>query len=152
AQKVVELLDLPALALPSHPEAFAFVPPALPVKEEEPSAGFSRVARIEVVNRRAGGGDDLGVVRLVLGRRVAQVAENGEMNIGIEIARRLHLEVLGERPHTVHAAEDRRDDGHRACVGRKAGELQPWQPPRRDEAAERALYELDGELAGRNGG
>jgi len=47
------------------------------MKEEEPAAGFSGVPRVEIVNRRARGGDDLGVVRLVLGRRVAQVAEDG---------------------------------------------------------------------------
>src|SRR5678815_4168922 len=47
AQQAVELLDLAALALPPHPEAFPRVPLAGPVEEDEPAAAGVAVLPVE---------------------------------------------------------------------------------------------------------
>jgi hypothetical protein len=51
-------------------------------------------------------------VRLRLDRRIAKVAEDREMNVRIEVADRLDLQVLGEIHRALDAVEDRRDDDH----------------------------------------
>src|SRR5581483_2912171 len=53
AQQAIEFFDLPALAFPSHPEAFAFVPLAQTMKEEEPIRGAVSVLGVEGSNPRA---------------------------------------------------------------------------------------------------
>src|SRR4029079_13090148 len=83
AQQPVELLDLAALALPSHPQAFALVPLAQAREEEEavrvPVAVFG-VQRGDAVGCR---GENLRVARQRLLLRVREVAENGEMDVRI---------------------------------------------------------------------
>src|SRR4029079_3831301 len=66
AEEPVELLDLAALALPSHPAALALVPQPLPVEQIEavvPAAGVTLVERVDPFHR---GLDDRGVLGLVL--------------------------------------------------------------------------------------
>ena len=53
AQEPVELGELAALPLPPHPPAFARVPAALPVKEEEPIGAMSKVEGVDGRQRRA---------------------------------------------------------------------------------------------------
>ena len=48
---------------------------------------------VERLDAGARGRQDLGVARQRLGGRVAEVAQEGEMDVRIEVAERLHLEV-----------------------------------------------------------
>ena len=93
AQQAVELLDLAALALPSHPQPFALVPLAQAVKQEEAVGAAVRVPCVERGDAGARGLEDLRVVRQRLGRRVEKVAEDGEMDVRVDVAERLHFEV-----------------------------------------------------------
>ena len=70
AQQAVELLDLAALALPSHPQPFAARSTgAVRWKRKKRSAPSVGVLRVERGDAGARGRQDLGVVRQRLGRR-----------------------------------------------------------------------------------
>ena len=147
AQQPVELLDLSALALPSHPEPFALVPLAQAVKQEEPVRAAVRVPGVERGDARAGRLENLRVVRQRFGRRVQEVAEDGEVNVRVDVAERLHFEVRDQITDALHAVEERRHDHHRPGRRRHRVELEPRKPARRDQVADHPLQNLDGQLA-----
>ncbi len=152
AQQAVELLDLAALALPSHPAAFGVVPLPQPVKQEEairPPVAVLAVERVDARPRRL---EDLGVARQGFGGGVAEVAEHREVDVRIDVAERLHLEVCEKLLDLVHAIESGRHNHHRARGRRHRFELEARQPARRNQDADDALQDLDGELARRDHG
>ena len=55
-----------------------------------------------------------------LGRRVGEVAEDGEVEVRLAVGEVLHLEVLERLVHRLHAAEQRRDHDRGAELGRDA--------------------------------
>src|SRR5437867_645237 len=61
-QQAVELLDLAALALPSHPHALARVPLADAVEEEESVLVLGGVAEVELLDAGPGFLEEAGVV------------------------------------------------------------------------------------------
>ena len=73
-----------------------------------------------------------------------------EVHVRIEVAERLHLEMLDQLPRPLDAVEDRRDDHHRPRVVRDAGEIEARQAARRDQVADDALDDLDRQLARRH--
>ena len=150
AQQAVELLDLAPLALPPHPEPFLLVPLPRPMAQEEtvgPSAGMLRVERFDPA---PGGGQDLLVARQRLGGRVADVAEDREVDARVHVAEGLHLEVRDQLAGALHAVEDRRDDHHGAGVLRHGAQLEPRQPARRNQVGDDPLHDLNRQLAGRD--
>ena len=69
AQQPVELLDLAALALPPHPQPFAGVPLPQAMEQEEAVGAVGGVPGVERGDAGASRLEDLGVLRLRLGRR-----------------------------------------------------------------------------------
>ena len=70
------------------------------------------------------------------------------MDVGIEVAERLHLEVLQQALDAGDAAEQRRNDHHRpGALGNAGFEVQPRQPARRHQRGDDALHQLHRELA-----
>ena len=55
AQQCIEVVELAALAFPTHPEAVGFVPAARPVQQEEPAAMLRVIAPIQCIDQRGGG-------------------------------------------------------------------------------------------------
>ena len=102
---------------------------------------------VERLDAGARGLENRGVARQRLGRRVAKIAEDGEVDVRVDVAERLHLEMREELGDVFDAIENRRHDHHRARRRRHALELEPRQPPRRDQLADDPLQNLDGELA-----
>ena len=72
------------------------------------------------------------------------------MNVGIEVAERLHIEVGDQVHDALHAVEQRRHDDHRPGRGGHGVELDTRQPARRDQIADQPLQQLDDQLAGRH--
>ena len=134
AKQAVELLDLPALALPSHPHPFLLVPLAIAMEQVEAAAAVAGVAMVQGVDARSRGGQNVGVVRPVLGEGVGEVAEQREVNARIEVAERLNLEVREQLVDRAHAAEQGRHDHHRAAIlGHAAVEFETREHPRGDQ-------------------
>src|SRR6478735_8135844 len=99
------------------------------MEQEEAIRTALRVGRVESVD--AGGG------------RVAEVAQDRKMDVRIEVAERLDLDVRQQRLDALDAVEDGRHDDHRPCRLGDAIELETRQAPRRDEPGNRALENLD---------
>ena len=99
AQQPVELLELAALALPAHPDAFARVPLPDPVEEVEAVVPALRVARVEGLDSGTRGGQDGRVVRHLALRGVGEVAEDREVDVRVQVAQGEHLEVLEQLVH-----------------------------------------------------
>ena len=113
AKQPVEFLDLPALAFPAHPEAFVRVPLTRSVEQEEAvgtAVGMFCVERLDAFCSRV---EDLCVDGQVLRLGVLEVTENGEMDVRVEVAERMHFDVRDQSPRALDAVQDRRDDDHR---------------------------------------
>src|SRR5439155_18780394 len=113
SQQALDLLDLAALALPSHPHALARVPLPDAVEEEEAVLVLGGVAEVELLDAGASLLEEAGVVRHLGSGGVLEVAEDGEVDVGVHVAERLHLEVLDELPDALAADLQRGDDDHR---------------------------------------
>src|SRR5688500_12842561 len=91
AEKAVELRELAAFALPSHPRPFALIPAALTVKIEKPIAPVPFVQAIHTLDREI----EKGAVSFQRCRAVVgKVAEQGEMQMGIAIAEKADLQIV----------------------------------------------------------
>ena len=143
AEEPVELLELPALALPAHEDAFLRVPLAA-------RGGRGRSGRA----RARGGGSaprfparaaarisaSPGIVR---GRGVAEVAQDREVDVRVHVPERLHLEVLEEpldARRRSREASGRRPSSARSR-GRRPTRSRRGQPARRHERGHEALDE-----------
>ncbi len=148
AQEPVELLDLPALSLPPHEDPFLRVPEAVAVEEKEAVPRLGGVPAVQLLDSGDGGGQDR---RVGAGRgrlRVAEIAQDRKVDVGVEVSEGLDLDVLEEMLDSLHAPEKRGDDDHRPRVLRNAvGEIQAGKPARRHPRRDDALHQERGELA-----
>ena len=150
AQQAIELVDLAALALPAHPQAFLRVPLSAAVAQEETIARgvvMFRVERADALARRL---QDRGVLRLRLFGGVAEVAQDGEMNVRVQIAERLDLEMREQIVHPRDAVEHRRHDHHRPVGLGHGAQFEASQAPRWNQAADQALQNVSGQLTRRD--
>ena len=70
------------------------------------------------------------------------------MDVRIEVAECLNLDVRQQRPDTLDTVEDRWHDDHRPCRLRDAIEVETRQAARWDQPGDRPLEDLDGEFGG----
>ena len=110
----IELLDFSPLALPSHPEPLLRVPLAHAVKQEKPVGTAVAMLRVQRAHRVSRGGEDFCVERQPFHVRIPEIAQDGEVDVGIQIAERLHFEMLHQFPRPFDAVENRGDDDHGA--------------------------------------
>src|SRR5262245_2005728 len=96
AQQPIELLDFPAFAFPSHPQPFALVPLTSSMEQKKSAARLARVSTIECLDRLTRSVENLRVARLCFGRCIAKVAEDGKVDVRIEIADGLNFEMLSQ--------------------------------------------------------
>jgi hypothetical protein len=153
AHVAIELGQLAALAFPAHPHALAGVPSSGAVEEVENvvgAAGVSRVERTHTVRRYC---DDLVVSVAGFGRRVGEVAQDGEMHVWATVGEVLRLEVLERLAYAVDSVEDHRNDDGGTEVRRNsamAPKLELWQCARWQESGHELIDETDRDLARRN--
>jgi hypothetical protein len=153
AEQPVELLDLSPLPLPPHPPVLLRVPQPRPMEQEESVIASLAQARVEGFDPLAGGVEQLGVPGGLGRRRVDEVAEDREVDVGIHVADRLHLEVLEKPLDVLRARQQRGDDDHRPAFGRDAsGQVEPRQRLRADEPHHGPLDDRDGQVARREEG
>ena len=116
--EAVELGELAALPLPSHPDALVRVPAARAVEQVERVLAAAAVAGVEGADPVDRGGHDRLVAFAGLAGRVGEVAQHREMEVRLAVGQELHLEILERLVHGVHAPEQRRDDDRGAELGR----------------------------------
>jgi hypothetical protein len=150
AQQPVQLLELAALALPPHEGALAGIPEPPAMQEKEAPAGRIRIARVQRLDPGARRGDDRFVPRHRLGGGVDEVAQDREVDAGIEIAQREHFDVLDHLLDIGDLGEEGRYDDQGASRRGDAGPgVDARQALRRDEARHQALHDRDRKLGGR---
>ncbi len=150
AQQAIQLLELAALALPSHPQAFAGVEEAAAVEEVEAAAGVVGVPAVELLDAGLRGVDDRLVARQRLRGGVGEVGEEREVQQRVGVGERLDLEVRHDLLGAGDAVEHGRDDDQRARAGREAVlEVEANEPARADAGGDQALHERGRELARR---
>ena len=120
------------------------------MEEKEPIAAALRMRPVERRDAGAGRCQNVRIARQRLLGRVANVAQNGEVQIGIDVPQRLDLDMFDEGEGLLHAAENGGNDHHRAGVVRNAGELEARQTSRRDQIADHPLQDLNRQLTGRH--
>ena len=144
AQQAIELLELAAFALPAHERTFARIPQPGAVQEEEPPAGGRRMTGVERFDPRGRRSDDRRVARHLRLRRIGEVAQDREVNVGVGIAEGEHFEVLDHLFDAGHVLEQRWHDDERARRRRNArGGVETRQAARRHQPRDQALCESD---------
>jgi hypothetical protein len=127
AQQAVEFFELAPFPLPADPRLFLGVP--LPIAMEQEEAVLVLAARpgVELVDAGTGALEQRRVVRSVGVCLVREIAQNSEMDAGIEVAQREDLHVLEQQVHSRKAGQHGRHHHHRPCrVGNAAGQIEAW--------------------------
>src|SRR4030095_6371286 len=95
-QQMIELLELPALALPSHPLLFARVPDPAAVEQHEALArvGPRAIAPVQARDALGRGGEELLILRPGLGGRVDPVGEKRKVEVAVWIGEEMDLEPI----------------------------------------------------------
>jgi hypothetical protein len=118
------------------------------VEEEETVGPTLAQPRVQRLDPAAGRREDGGVLGQVAGRRVREVAQDREVDVGVEVPEGEDLEVLELALDARDAGEQRgHDDQGPSLLRDPGGEVEPRQPPRWSEAGRDPLDERDGHLA-----
>ncbi len=154
-EQAVELVELPALALPAHPLALARVPEALAVQQEETRAGGRRgaVARVETRDAVDGGGEEPIVLRPRLGGRVSPVRQEGEMEVSVRVGQEVDLQTADL---FVDVRLAREQDGHHhqrpQALRHAVVKVEARERSRPEHRHHGAIDERDREVGGRDDG
>ena len=112
AQQCVELLELAALSLPTHPQLLVRVPSARPVEQEEDVAfgvGIPwAILAVERIDSRARAPDQRGIIGHRFFRRVTQVSDQGEVQVAVLIGEKAYFERFEQRIDVGIADQHRR--------------------------------------------
>ena len=131
-QQGVEVRELAALALVTHPDAVVGVPAARAMEQKEDVAPAAGVARIQTLDALPGQGQQGGVLRQRLLGRVAQVGQEAKMQVRVAIGQEPHLQCLDQSLDVARTGEHGRDHHQGARLWRDAlGEVHARQPARR---------------------
>ena len=155
AEQAVQLVELPALALPPHPRALALAPEAPAVEQEEPLAAVlgRTVASIQTRHALTRRRQRVLVTRHGLGRRVRPIGEQGEAKIAIGVREVVHLEPLDLLGDVGTIGQEGRHDHHGPKVRRHAiAELEAGQRDRREQCRDGAIQERDRQVRSGNEG
>ncbi len=152
AQQPVQLAQLAALALPSHPDTLGRVPlpPAMQNPEAVAASGRGPVASVQRVDRRARPCEQRGIPGERFGRSIRPIRQEREAQLGVRVGQRMHLQPADHLLDLGFVGQQHRDDDERAQLRRHAPrELELRQPPRAHEPGDEALDQRDGEVGGR---
>ncbi len=156
AQQRVQVRELSPLALVAHPQPFLRVPPARAVEEEEDVAGraFGRrlvgaaVLLVQALDPGARGPQQRLVLRHRFGRRVAEVGQQAEMQMGVAIGEEADLQRLDQPVDAFDAGEHRGDDDQRARRHRQPErEIHARQRLRLHQQGRQPVHDADGQVA-----
>ena len=100
------------------------------MEEEEPVRAVLRVQRVDA---RRGGRDEVGIFRPGLFAGVGEVAEQREMQVVVAVGEEADLELVEQRQQPLLRVDDRRDDDEGAiALGNAVAQVELRQRPRVD--------------------
>ena len=148
-KQTIQLVELPALALPPHPHLLALVPDPPAVEEEEPLAVAPVQARDALARRR----ERLVITRHPLRGRVRPVGEDREADVAVGIRQVVHLEPLDLLIDLRAARQQGRHDDHGPQARRHAlAQLESRQRARAEQRRDAAIHERDRQVRRRDEG
>ena len=154
-QQAVELVELAALALPTHVDVLGSVESPLAPKDSKAITAARRpsVPKVKACDAGLRHGEDLGVIfELRLGS-VQEVGQEREVKIAVVVGEEVHLEPLDQALDLCRIGEQHGHGDQRAQRRRNTVlERQLGQRPRRQQGREKALQESDRGLRSRPGG
>src|SRR5262245_17032652 len=149
AEKTVQLVQLPALALPTHPPTLALVPRALPMEQEEPFAATrgATMLVVEAGDARYRCGEEAIVTRHRPRRRIVSVGEEREVEIAVRVGEVVDLQALDLFPDLGFARQERWHD-HEGPQGWRhpVAELETGQRARTEHRHDGAVDNSDREV------
>jgi hypothetical protein len=148
-QQSIQLLQLATLALPPHEAAFLGVVLAPAMQQPEARAGAA-MPLVQDLDAAPGELQQLGVALQRLARGVGMVGEQREVQIGIRVGERSHLQVQQQLFDGLRAVDQHRDGHQRAkLVGDALVQTEPGEQPRRTDRHHQAAGEPKRDLARR---
>ena len=147
----VELGQLAAFPLPSHPAVLLRIPAPRPMEEIEGIAGVGGVPGVERPDAVPSGGDDRVVPRTAFGGRIGEVAQDREVEMGLAVGQEPDLECFERRMDCLEAAEHGGDHDGRPELGRDPTpvEVEFRQHPRRQQRGDQLIENADRDVVGR---
>ncbi len=140
----IELLQLAALALVSHPHPFGWIPLPRPVKQIEDARAIFVVGRVERLDRCARIREQGIIVGQILLGCVTEVRQQGKEQIGITIAEIADLQGLEKIINIVWPVEQGGNHHHGAVLIRNAfRKIQPWQGTWRQHQRNQLVHQRD---------
>ena len=149
AQERVQVAQLAALALVTHPDRVVRIPAPRPVKQVKAVTDRRRILEVEADNRRARQLQQGCVAYLGFRRRIAKVGEQPEMQVAVAIGQKAHLQRIAQARHAVGAAEHGGDHHQGAGLRRNAGrEIHARQQGRPRQQHRKPVHQRHRQLAG----
>ena len=145
-------MELPPLAFPPHPYAFALAPEPPAVEEEKSLALVCRpaVTQVQARDSLAGRGQDLLVARHALRGRVRPVGKEREADIAVRVREVVHFQSLDLLLDLRGTSQQGRHDDHGSKRRRHAvAKLEARKRARREQGRHDAIQQGDGQIRGR---
>jgi hypothetical protein len=154
-EKPVEFVQLPPLSFPADPLAFALVPKASTMQDEEPFPSRRRapVSLVEILDSVGQCGEEILVARHVFVGGVVPIGQEDEMEMALRIRQVVHLEPFDGLFYVRVGSEQRRyhDQGPQ-FGGHASSELelakQPGWNAKSDEAIDQGHRDIGGGYEG----
>ncbi len=149
-QQAVQVRQLAALALVTHPDPVMGVPAARAMEQEEDVVPTLRVLRVQGVDPLPGQLQQRRILSQRFLRGVAQIGQQAEVQVGVAIGQEPDFQRLDEGLDVARAGEHGRDHHQGArCRGDARGEIHTRQRMRRRQQSGQPVHQRDRELAGR---
>ena len=142
-QELIEIEQLSALALPSHPSSLARVVDPVAMEKEKRAHTLSGVSFIEFTDQsRAQCHQRTFFRRGLIGIR--QIGYQRKMNITIVVAQETYFQIFHQGLHLSFAEQERRNRNQgRAVVGNALGEVKFGQSCHREQVGDDIVHQLN---------
>ena len=151
AQTPVQVGELAALALVTHPDFFPLVPTARTVQQKKYAGPVVFIFLVQFLDSLADALHQFVIARLVFRWRIAKISQQREENIHVTIGEITDLQRLQQIFNACLARQHCRH-GHQSCCRRRNafGKIQSRQQGRFDENGREPVHHGHAQLAGRN--
>ena len=101
AQQEVQILELAALALVTHPHPIPRVPAARPMKQKKAARCAPRILLVQRLDALAGERQQSFVVGQRLFGRVAEISQQAEVDVVVAVGEKAHFKSLDQLVHVL---------------------------------------------------
>src|SRR5579875_420530 len=150
-QKIVQLKQFAALALPSHPDALPAIEDTMTVEKQKRALLYGSVAAIELINELNGKLYQwITVIPPRGGDRVRQICQQGKMQMSIPIGQEPHFKISHKLTYLrLVQQQGRHRNQSRAVVRDSAAEIKPGQTLWTKQRSDGQIDQLYAVLCGR---